>query len=185
VWNNLRGGRAKPVTEIQWKAATTTLPATDGRKVSDNLESFVVFTGLTHWTGLAPNGLLRYDWAPDYGSNIEQRYRCPFSFGNNFTLNLTAGQCQQQLGNVVPGLLTLHNGRPFTTYDRDLDGAPENCANNYGASPWWYANCWNGSINGGGESSGGHPNGAYWAGSVGAWGSAGGVGAGNGWMYVK
>ncbi len=187
VWSNLRGGRAKPVTELQWKAATETLPATDGRRVSDDLESFVVYTGLKHWAPLAPAGLLRYDWAPDYQTNIEQRYRCPFSFGVNFALNLTAGACVQSIGNVVPGVLSESNGRPFSTYDRDLDVEPTNsCAQLYGNSPWWYTNCWSGSISGGGESTGsGHYNGAYWRGSALAWGAPGGLGAGNGWMYVR
>ena len=146
----------------------------------------MVFTGLSHWQPLAPAGLLRYDWAPDYDANIEQRYRVPFAFGANFALNLTAGQGQQQVGNVLPGLVTSHNGRPFSTYDRDLDQDAVNCGAVYTATPFWYTGCWSGSINGGGElSTSGHYNGAYWTGSPSAWGSAGGVGAGNGWIYVR
>src|SRR5512140_1454320 len=58
VWSNLRGGRGKPFTELQWKAAINTPPRYSGTP-SENLESFIVYTGLVHWTALAPNGLLR------------------------------------------------------------------------------------------------------------------------------
>src|SRR3954468_20002876 len=67
VWNNLRGGRGKPFREIQSKAAVNTLPRVSGELGTD-LESFIVFTGLKHWTALAPGGQIRTDWAPDYGA---------------------------------------------------------------------------------------------------------------------
>ena len=188
VWSNLRGGRGKPFTELQWKAAINTLPRFSG-PVSSDLESFIVYTGLKHWTPLAPAGLIRYDWAPDYDAAIAQAYICPFSFTNLSTYQITFNTplCTQPIGSAVPGLVSLHNNGRFSAYDVDNDGnASANCAATYGSSPWWYVSCWLGSIHGGGETSAsGHYNGAYWNDSSGAWGAANGTGAGNGWIYVK
>jgi hypothetical protein len=79
-----------------------------------------------------------------------------------------------------------HNNQKFTTYDNDHDANAGNCAGLYTNAPFWYADCWTGSIAGGGELSGqGYFNGAYWAGTAQQWGAAGGVGAGNGWIFVK
>ena len=43
--------------------------------------------------------------------------------------------------------LGYHNGKPFTTLDRDNDGSPDNCANvTFGA--WWHESCGESSLNG-------------------------------------
>lgn len=88
---------------------------------------------------------------------------------------------------MVPGLVASQNNAKFTTSDVDNDtDAADNCAALYSGAPWWYSNCWDGSLHGGGEVSGqGYFNGAYWRGSALAWGAAAGTGAGNGWLYVK
>ncbi len=185
LWSNLRGGRGKPVTEIPWHTAINTLPLYSGTPIP-NLESFTVYTGLSHWSALAPGKLLRYSWANDYGSPVDQSYKCTFALtGTNYTLGLSA--CSQLVGSVVPGLVSSHNGRPFSTYDKDNDSDPSNnCAAWYTNTPFWYFNCWSGSINGGGEgSTSGHQNGAHWSGSTTGWGTDNGLGAGNGWMFVK
>jgi len=184
VWSNLRGGRGKPATELQWQAAINTLPRASGT-LSTDLESFSVYTGLRWWTPLAPASQIRYSWANDYGSPIDQSYRCSFTLtGASYIIDFSA--CSQLVGQVAPGIVIGHNGKPFSTYDRDNDTAPENCATLYTNSPWWYTNCWNGNISGGGELTGStYFNGAYWAGSAIAWGSNNGEGAGNGWLFVK
>ena len=110
------------------------------------------------------------------------------SFGldasKNYTLTLSA--CQQQVGSTTPGLVSFHSGRPFTTVDADNDVNGGNCASYYSGTPWWYGSCWDGSINGGGETTGsGYYNGAYWSGSALKWGSPDGTGAGNGWIFVR
>lgn len=186
VWSNLRGGRSKVTADIQWTRAINTLPLSNGEVTAD-LESFTVFTGLKHYTPLAPGSLMRYDWATDYGQAIEQRQICPFIFSNTATYQITFNipACSQPIGSVAAGLFVDHNNNAFTTYDRDLDTYSTNCSALYGNTPWWYYNCWSGNINGGGETSTNHVNGAYWSGAANQWGAAGGVGGGNGWLYVK
>lgn len=187
VWSNLRGGRGKVTTELQWGAAINTLPRIRG-ELSSDLESFEVYTGLKHWTGLSPNGLLRYDWSHDYGSVLDHNYRCPYTLDSaqNYRINFVTANCEQLIGTVTPGLVASHNGQQFTTYDRDNDTNPANCAGSYTETPWWYGDCWNGSINGGGENEGNnYLNGAYWVSASVSWGAVDGSGAGNGWIYVK
>jgi hypothetical protein len=194
VWSNLRGGRGKPATELQWGPAIHTLPRVSGQ-LSADLESFVVYTGLAHWVPMAPAFQLRYSWANDYGSEIDQSYRCTFNLTTaTYVLSFNTSTCEQLVGDVVPGLVVTSNGKAFSTYDADHDDRPdsaEGCAQLYTNSPWWYANCWSGSINGGGELSvsganvGQHFNGAYWVAAVAAWGTDNGQGAGNGWIFVR
>ena len=187
VWSNLRGGRGKSVTEIQWFTAINTTPLYRSDP-GTNLEMFAVYTGLRHWMALAFNGLLRYDWSNDYNNPISERYICPFSLdpANNYTIAFTTGSCTQAIGTVVPDLVAFHNNRPFSTYDRDNDTNTGNCSLDFSLTPWRYTNCWRGSINGGGEWSGlGYLNGAYWVNNAIAWGDPSGQGAGNGWIFVK
>jgi hypothetical protein len=184
VWSNLRGTRGKPTTELQWDTAINTLPRVSG-PMSANLEQWMVYTGLRHWSALAPGSQLLYSWANDYGSPIDQSYRCTFGLLlPNYNLGLSS--CVQLVGSVPPGLFTYHNSRPFSTYDRDNDSSGVNCASYYSNTPFWYGACWSGSINGGGEFSGdGYLNGAYWTDSARTWGNDAGQGAGNGWIFVR
>jgi fibrinogen beta/gamma subunit family protein len=188
VWSNLRGTKGKPFTEIQFKAAINTLPRVVG-VVGSDIESFMVYTGLKHWAALGPAGMFRYDWAPDYGAAVTQRYVCPYLFSNVATYQITFNtpSCTQPIGTVLPGLVISHNNAKFTTYDVENDtSTTTNCAGQFSNGPWWYLNCWDGSLVGGGEnSSSGYFNGAYWRGSAMAWGTAPSNGAGNGWYYVK
>ncbi|XP_062996558.1 ficolin-3 [Elgaria multicarinata webbii] len=44
--------------------------------------------------------------------------------------------------------LSVHNGHPFSTYDKDNDSGTQNCAVSvHGA--WWYINCYSSNLNGG------------------------------------
>lgn len=45
--------------------------------------------------------------------------------------------------------LSLHNGRPFSTFDRDNDDGPRslNCAIEF-CGAWWYAGCHESNLNG-------------------------------------
>ncbi|XP_059162540.1 fibrinogen-like protein A [Physella acuta] len=49
-------------------------------------------------------------------------------------------------GDVIDQL-AYHNGAKFSTYDRDNDQYPTNCAN-YWHGAWWYINCYNCNLNG-------------------------------------
>ena len=49
-------------------------------------------------------------------------------------------------GNATDSL-TYHNGRSFSTYDRDNDDDSGNCAEHYKAA-WWYKACYYSNLNG-------------------------------------
>lgn len=184
VWNNLRGGAGKPMTNLGWVAATTTLPMVKG-VLSENPETFVVFTGLGRWMQLGATQL-RYSWANDYGSPIDQSMRCTYNLDANANYTINMSNCVELVGSVVPGLFTSHNGKPFTTIDADHDSYGTNCAALYTNSPWWYTSCWDGNINGGGENiASGYKNAAYWTGSANVDGTDAGIGGGNGWIFVR
>ncbi len=57
-------------------------------------------------------------------------------------------------GSTTAGLWSYHitNGYSLSTYDVDQDAGGSNCSVNYGNSPWWFGNCWDGFYfpNGGG-----------------------------------
>jgi len=192
VWSNLKGGRGKPATELSWFAAINTLPRFLGDPSSD-LESFQVYTGLSLWSALSPNGLLRYDWSAEYRTGIAESARMNYSLNRSSNYALTLTSYVQLAGTAVAGMWSDGHtaGVPvplgFSTYDADHDGDPGNCSNLYTRTPWWYKACWSGSINGGGELSGnGYPNAAYWSDSAISPGNATtGQGYGNGWMFVK
>ena len=184
VWANLRGGRSKPTIDLPWGVAISTLPRVRG-ELNPQLEAIDVYTGLVHWASLAPGNKLRYDWANDYGSPIDQRYVCTFALNaaQNYRLSLSA--CAQPVGTVVPGLFAYSNNAQFTTWDQDHDlNLSGNCADLTTKQPWWYVNCASGSIAGWGtENLPG--NGAYWTGSTLAAGANDGTGVGNGWIFLR
>ena len=43
--------------------------------------------------------------------------------------------------------LTYHDGRAFSTYDRDNEADWRNCAAQYHGA-WWYNGCWTSNLNG-------------------------------------
>lgn len=192
VWSNLKGFRGKPMTEMPWLAALSTLPRFLGEPSGD-LESFQVYTGLSLWAGLSPNGLMRYDWEPDYGAGVFQRAKMNYSLNGASNWALSTSSLVQMTGSVTPGIWS--EGHPsgvstplnFSAYDADHDSNAANCADTYSRSPWWYKSCWSGSLNGGGEfSAQNYGNGAYWTGFAQSNGDGpSGNGVGNGWIYVK
>jgi hypothetical protein len=118
------------------------------------------------------------------GSAVDQSYKMDFSLDATDNYRTSFSNGQQLIGTAVPGLFVSHNNRPFSTIDRDNDSHPQSCPSFYGGSPFWYAACWSGSINGGGGTSS-HQDGAYWVGSSSNVGTPGGDGGGNGWIYIR
>ena len=185
VWSNYRDGKNKPMTSMTWATAINTPPIYFKGPVSDNLESFGVFTGLKRWAQLGASEM-RYSWSPDYGQPLQQSYKMTYALNASAKYTITMANGTQLIGNTVPGIYASHNGSAFSTFDADNDTYGPNCAALYSNTPYWYTSCWSGNFNGGGENNGdGHYNGAYWVGSAQSWAGANGVGAGNGWVYVR
>lgn len=200
VWSNTRGGTNKPGTNQSWYSATTTTPicsqangagTTCATYLSNNKEQFNYFLGLDYWNRLnqqKSNMEVRYEWRTDYGQPVDQAARWNIKRLSPSQLYFPqATNYVQETGAVSAGLYTTHMiSQYFSTLDLDNDVQSGNCAGYYSGTPLWYVNCWSGNINGGGETSGNsYYNGAYYSGSILAWGSAGGAGAGNGWLFVR
>ena len=185
VWSNLRGGTGKPVTSITWNDAINTAPKYSGT-FGSNLEQFNFYLGLKYWDMIATEKQLRYTWKTDYGASIAQEFISSFNLDPNDNYKISMTNYQQKVGSQTAGLYASHNNQPFTTFDADHDSNGGNCATYYSNTPWWYTSCWSGNINGGGETSqGGYYNGAYWYSSDAKWGDSSGLGAGNGWIWVR
>ena len=65
--------------------------------------------------------------------------------GADTNYKLTIGEGQGTAGSRDS--LAYHNGKPFTTRDRDNDDYSRNCATIYGGA-WWYQSCHNSNLNG-------------------------------------
>lgn len=196
VWSNLRGGQGKLTSDLHWGASIQTLPRYKGAMITQaaaDLQSFEVFTGLRWWRAVMDGGGRRemvYEWSHNYGDlrQIDHRAACSFDLNpaDNWMITFNAAACKADVGATLPGLFTEHNGKRWSTVDRDNDEYTGNCSASYSGSPWWYTGCWSGSISGGGEhGSEGYFNGAYWQRSDRKWGEADGTGAGNGWIYIR
>lgn len=188
VWSNLKNYTSRPVTSMTRANAIGSGVWYNGT-LSANKESFEVYMGLGMWNTILSNtsGSLRYEWRYDFGVAKTQEAKftlAPFSASNNYAINLT--NYVQLVGSTTAGLWSYTNGQSFSTYDGDYDSYSGNCSSFYSNTPWWYRDCWDGSINGGGQNSGhGYYNGAYWSGSTQTWGTTSGAGAGNGWLWLK
>jgi hypothetical protein len=196
VWSNLRGGQGKLASDLHWGASIQTLPRYKGAMITQaaaDLQSFEVFTGLRWWRAIMDGGGRRemvYEWSHNYGDlrQVDHRAACSFDLNpaDSWMITFNAAACKADVGPDLPELFTTHNGKRWSTVDRDNDEYTDNCSAAYSGSPWWYTACWGGSISGGGERGGaGYFNGAYWRGSDKKWGDADGTGAGNGWIYIR
>jgi len=80
-------------------------------------------------------------------SNISNWYHAEYSTfrvlseTDNYELRATGYS-----GNAGQDALSLHNGMMFTTYDRDNDIGPENCAARWGGG-FWHNNCYQCGVN--------------------------------------
>lgn len=199
VWSHLRNAKGNLTTDLTWDQAIT-LPArrkyVSGAEDTADLQLFAAYVGIRWWkkiTGLDSigSGEIMYQWAANYTASgaVDRRAICEFMLDENANWRLTVNSsgCFESNQNDLPGLFVYHSGKKFSSFDVDNDTYPENCAAHYSGNPWWYGDCWDGSVMGGGERQGaGYYNGAYWKGSDKQWGDrATGKGAGNGWIFVR
>ena len=186
VWSNLREGSNKPTTSLNWNDAINTIPIYQpDKQLNTNLEEVVVYTGLKYWKLIGENEI-RYDWANDYNSNIDQSFIADYSLDENDFYKINITNYNQRVGSKESRFYAYHNGMKFTTYDNDNSEGIYDCGNIFSQTPFWYKECWSGSINGGGENEGeDYFNGAYWIGSNRYWGTDEGRGAGNGWIFIR
>lgn len=199
VWSNLRGGSNKPVTNISWNAAANTTPLCSEANgagtgcatyLSNNKEGFNFFIGLNWWhriSGNTKNAEMLYQWSTDYGQAVDQmgKFNIPRTNDSFLFRSINSNYVVLAGSGTPPGIYSFMSNH-FSTVDSENDVYNGNCVQNYSNSPFWYTNCWNGNISGGGESTGdGYFNGAYWMDSTKAWGTPGGQGAGNGWLYIR
>ena len=103
-------------------------------------------------TGAKPVAQLWVDLA-DFEGNHKYAYYSYFSVGNpstNYTLSVGgySGTAGDSLAIASTGYNAVHNGREFSTHDRDNDRHNGgSCAVTYQGA-WWYDNCHNSNLNG-------------------------------------
>lgn len=131
---------------------------------SADISSFKMLVGLKFWNSLGNKLKYQVGSTP---SALTHRATFDFSLdpSNSYTLNLqnedinvcTTGTCKS-------GLFETHSGMKFSTYDVDNDAIAAGfvCGTGYTNTPFWYRDCWSGSIWGGGQSNGTYQNAAYW-----------------------
>lgn len=199
VWSNTRGGTNKPVTNISWTSATQSSPLCSQANgagtgcatyLTNNKEQFNYFLGLDYWDRIGNKNKyseMMYAWATDYGQANDQVAKWSIArTGSSKLYQSKVGAITHLTGAASPGFYAHLNNSYLSTSDVENDTHTITCTNSYTNTPYWYTNCWSGNLSGGGENSGnGYYNGAYWVGSVQSWGSTGGVGAGNGWLYIR
>ena len=188
VWSNRRGTSNKPVTSITWDRAVGVDTFTNGRPCGCG-DDYDFYAGLGLWNEFMEGetgGELRYQWIDpstkytmqDAKFNIRK-----FSPDDMYTLHLS--DKVNLVGGIDPGIWTYHNERKFTTYDRDNDPYSANCSRSYSNTPWWYGQCWDGHICGGGELGGNYGNGAFWRSSSNNGSYANGDGYGDGKIWIR
>ena len=90
---------------------------------------------------------LRVDLADFEGCHKYAHYSY-FSVGNPSTnYKLSVGGYSGTAGDSLTTGSVLHNGRQFSTHDRDNDEITANCATAWQGG-WWYANCHVSHLNG-------------------------------------
>ena len=98
-------------------------------------------------TGAKPVAQLRVDLA-DFEGRHKYAHYSHFSVGNPSTnYKLSVGGYSGTAGDSLTIGSQIHNGRAFTTHDRDNDSAGHNCAVKWQGA-WWYDSCHFSNLNG-------------------------------------
>jgi len=64
-----------------------------------------------------------------------------FEVGPGEDYILTVGGFNSALSTLTESMTRYHNGKKFSTKDRDQDSSDYNCADDY-TGGWWYSACW-------------------------------------------
>jgi hypothetical protein len=124
------------------------------------LGSCDLWVGLSNWN-IGTQLLYQVGSAPGVVTN-STRYNFSLNSGSFYALTLTSETVLA--GGISSGFFTYHSGKQLTTSDSDHDLYVGNCSSTSGGNtPFWYNNCWLGSIWGSGGT-----NGAHWDTSSGA-----------------
>lgn len=156
----LQNNAAVTTPAPNWANATgsNTITGTPG----SNLTTFDQLVGLSFWNNIGTTLRAEVGATP---SSISHKATYTVSLSSPATfyvLNLSNQNIL--LGSTAPGLYTVHNNSPFTTFDGDHDAVGgSNCAQSYLNHPWWYTACWNGNFFAGGGS---FQDAAYWTGTT-------------------
>ncbi|GFR79196.1 tenascin-R [Elysia marginata] len=81
---------------------------------------------------------------------ISNKGKYAFAHYNSFLLESEENGYKLKLGRydgTATDMLSYHRNQPFSTYDRDNDGHPSNCAVGAGGA-WWYKGCYHSNLNG-------------------------------------
>ena len=98
-------------------------------------------------TGAKPVAQLRVDLADFEGCHKYAQFGY-FSVGNPSTnYKLSVGGYSGTAGDSLTTGSEIHNGREFSTHDRDNDRSSGDCAVSYQGA-WWYGNCHVSNLNG-------------------------------------
>ena len=98
-------------------------------------------------TGAKPVAQLRVDLA-DFEGRHKYAHYSYFSVGNPSTnYKLSVGGYSGTAGDSLTTRYQIHNGRAFSTYDRDNDRSSGSCASSWQGA-WWYDTCHASNLNG-------------------------------------
>ncbi len=127
--------------------------------ITANLDSYKYFVGLSYWQPIG--GSLKIQMGAS-STSVARKAKMNYSLNAGDKYRITFSSLQIMLGDSAPGLYSMNN-QAFSTYDRDNDTYSMNCSFMYGNSPFWYTECWSGSIWGGGyQSNNSYANAPYW-----------------------
>ena len=113
-------------------------------------------------TGAKPVAQLRVDLS-DFEGRHKYAYYSHFSVGNPSTnYKLSVGGYSGTAGDSLTTGSEIHNGRQFSTHDRDNDRASYNCAVTFQGA-WWYDSCHVSNLNGKYLSGASDNRGARWS----------------------
>jgi len=155
--NSTYNGPVRP----DWNTAVT--GNTLNGSMANGLNGFDQLLGLNFWLALGNTMRLDQGGGPAEVNIVHRAYyKFSFDVNNWYKLQMSDGRVVK--GGTVPDMYAYHNGRRFSTKDKDNDDCGGSCSISYGSGAWWYGCCWAGNFWGGNGSS--HTANPYWTSSV-------------------